>query len=403
MNEKSIRIGLIREGKQPADKRVAFSPEQCKLIQQKFPQVSMYVQPSESRCFSDAEYVAQGIEMQEDLSDCDILMGIKEVPIDQLMANKTYLFFSHTIKKQPHNRKLLRAIIQKNIRLIDYETLVWENGSRVLGFGRFAGIVGAHNGFLAYGKKTKAFDLKPAYQCKDYAEMVNQYQHIQLPPIKIVLCGDGRVGHGCLEMLEKIGVSEVTPQEFLNKNFEYPVYVHLVSEDYYKHKAGIPWDKADFYHNPENYVSTFEPYTQEADLMMNAIFWHEKIPRFFTLEDMKSPNFKLKVIADISCDINGSIPATVKDTSIENPVFGYHPIAETIVEPYLPNTIDIMAVSNLPCELPVDASISFGEQLIRHVMGHFIYEKPNDMLARATLAQDGQLTTKFSYLSDYID
>lgn len=402
MHDITIRIGLIREGKKPLDKRVAFSPEQCRIIQQKFTQVKILVQPSEHRCFSNEAYENEGIQLQEDLSDCDILMGIKEVPIDELIDNKTYLFFSHTIKKQPYNRKLLQAIIQKNIRLIDYETLVWENGSRVLGFGRFAGIVGAHNGFLAYGKKVKAFDLKPAYQCKDYAEMVGQYQKIELPAIKIVLCGDGRVGHGCLEMLEKIGISEVTPHEFLNKNFEYPVYVHLVSEDYYKHKHGIPWDKADFYHNPENYVSSFEPYTKKADLMMNAIFWHEKIPRFFTLDDMKSPDFKIKVIADISCDINGSIPATMKDTKIEDPVFGYHPMAETIVDPYLPNTIDIMAVSNLPCELPVDASISFGEQLIRHVLGHFIYEKPDDMLSKATIAQNGKLTPKFQYLSDYV-
>ena len=401
--ETTLTIGIIREGKQPPDKRVVFSPEQCKLIKINFPGVKIIVQPSPHRCFNDHEYHDAGVELSDDLSTCDILMGVKEVPVDELLANKTYLFFSHTIKKQPHNRKLLRTVLQKNIRLIDYETLVWENGSRVIGFGRFAGIVGAHNGFLAWGKKFKQFNLKPAYKCRDYAEMVEQYKDIRLPPIKIALCGDGRVGHGCLEMLEKIGIREVTPHEFLNQSFDVPVYVHLVSEDYYKHKAGTPWDKADFYHNPESYVSSFEPYTKVTDLMLNAIFWNARIPRFFTIEDMKSPAFKIKVIADISCDINGSIPATVKDTTIEDPVFGYQPFSETVEAPYLSNTIDIMAVSNLPCELPIDASISFGEQLLRHVFGHFIRKQEGDMLDRATIAHNGQLTARFSYLSDYVD
>ncbi len=395
-------IGLIREGKKPYDKRVAFSPEQCLEIIEHFPGTRVLVQPSEHRCFTDQQYAELGIELSEDLSLCDILFGVKEVPVDELIPGKTYFFFSHTIKKQPYNRNLLRTILAKSITLVDYETLVWENGARVAGFGRFAGIVGAHEGFVAWGKKTGHYHLTPAWKCASYKEMTDQYQSIDWRPFKIVLTGNGRVAHGCLEVLKKVGITEVTPDEFLNDQFNKPVYAHLVSEDYYAHKDGREWDKADFYRNPESYESTFLPYTSKCDLMMNAVFWNERIPRFFSKEDMKSRDFRIKVIADISCDINGSIPATMKDTSIENPVFGYHPYSESIEEPYQPDTIDIMAVSNLPCELPVDASLAFGDQLLRHVMGELLKKQKSRMIEQATIAKSGVLTPKYLYLSDYV-
>lgn len=398
-----MKIGIIREGKKPADKRVALSPTQCLEIIERFPGTEIVVQPSPHRCICDEDYAAAGLLLNEDLSDCDILLGIKEVPVEELIPNKSYLFFSHTIKKQPHNRKLLRAVLAKNIRLIDYETLVWENGSRVLGFGRFAGIVGTHNAFLTWGRKFQLFNLKPAYQCANYREMVEQYHHIQLPKIKIALCGDGRVAHGCLELLDKLGIREVTPREFIEEKYPVPVYAHLVSEDYYAHKDGEQWDKSDFYRHPENYVSTFKQYTPHADLMLNAIFWNHRIPRFFSLDDMKGRDFKMRVIADISCDIDGSVPATKKDTTIEDPVFGYHTLSETIEPPYLPNTVDIMAVSNLPCELPLDASIAFGEQLLKNVIGNLLLHDGNGMIDRATIAREGALTPRYSYLQDYVD
>jgi len=397
-----ITIGLIRENKKPFDKRVAFSPAQCSEIILRYPEIKIIIQPSPHRCIPDSEYADAGFSVTEDMRGCDILFGIKEVPVEDLIADKTYLFFSHTIKKQPHNRKLLRKILEDRIRLVDYETLVWENGSRVLGFGRFAGIVGAHNGFLTWGKKMGNFELKPAYLCADYAEMTDQYKNIKLPLLRIALCGDGRVAHGCIELLQKLKIREVTPDEFLEESFNVPTYVHLVPEDFYRHKEGRMWDKADFYHNPENYVSSFFPYTRKCDMMLNAIFWNEKIPRFFSIYDMKSPEFGIKVIADISCDINGSIPATVKDTTIEDPVFGFHPLSESVEPPFLPNTIDIMAVSNLPCELPLDASFAFGEQLIKHVLGHLIKSNDDPMISRATIAADGKLMKRFAYLEDYV-
>ncbi|MDZ4756659.1 MAG: NAD(P)-dependent oxidoreductase [Bacteroidota bacterium] len=397
-----VKIGLIREGKEQPDKRVALTPAQCVKLKIAFPHAEIVVQPSPHRCIADEEYKNVGLQLVEDLSDCDILLGIKEVPVELLIEKKTYLFFSHTIKKQAHNRNLLREIIKKKIRLIDYETLAWENGSRILGFGRYAGIVGGHNGFLTYGKKKKLYDLKPAYLCKNYDELLAQYKNIQIPPIKICLTGDGRVSHGVIELFQKLNLREVTPRAYLQEQFDEPIYVHLRSEHYYEHKDSRPWDKSDFYHNPEDYKGTFKPYTQVTDLLVNGILWKPGVPPFFTRAEMKEDNFNIQVIADISCDIPGSLPSTLRATTIENPVYGYHKYSESEVEEYMPNTIDIMAVGNLPCELPYDASNGFGEDLLRSVMPHLLSKKFDDIILNATIAENGSLTKKYLYLTDYI-
>ncbi len=265
-------------------------------IIENYKNIDIFVQPSGIRNFSDEEYQKNNITLKEDLSDCDLLLGVKEVPIDKLIPNKKYMFFSHTIKKQPYNRAMLRKIMEHKIRLIDYECLTWENGSRILGFGRFAGIVGMHNGFITWGKKFGLFDLKPAHHCKNYLDLKLQYKNLSLPAIKIALCGDGRVAHGVLELLEYLKIKEVTKKEFLSNTFSEPVFVHLRSEDYYIRKDGRVWDKSDFYHNPEEYLSAFQPYYKVCDMMVNAIFWQPGIPAFFTKENMKEGDFNIKVV-----------------------------------------------------------------------------------------------------------
>lgn len=398
-----MKIGIIREGKTPPDKRTPLVPHQCYELMNNYPEINMLIQPSPHRCFNEDEYARYGAEINEDLRECDILMGIKEVPIADLIPNKTYLFFSHTIKKQAHNRKLLREILAKNIRLIDYETLVWENGSRILGFGRFAGIVGAHNGFLTYGKKFDLFELKPAYECRNYLELKSQYKPITLPNIKICLVGDGRVAHGALELLHHLNIKEVTKKEYITNKFDEPVFVHLRVADLYQRKDGMAWDKADFYHNPELYDCNFKGYYSNTDLMINAIFWKQGIPVFFTKEEMKNPEFTIDVIADITCDVDGSIPCTVKSTTIEDPVFGWHALSEKVVAPFQKHTVDVMAVGNLPCELPLDASTEFGTFLIHHVLPALIDDENGHIIAHATIAKDGKLTENYTYLSDYIE
>ncbi|MFY8020270.1 MAG: NAD(P)-dependent oxidoreductase [Bacteroidia bacterium] len=395
-------IGVIREGKKPYDHRTPLTPQQCVSLQQFFPGTKVVVQPSAHRCFADEEYLKLGIELKEDLSECDILLGVKEVPVDELIANKTYLFFSHTIKKQAHNRNLLREILHKNIRLVDYETLVWEAGNRIIGFGRFAGLVGTHYALMMWGKKYGYYTMKPAHECKDLAEMIAQYNGIKLPPMRIVLCGDGRVGHGSLELLRKLKVHQVSQEEFLNDDYNEAIYVHLRSEDYYEHRDGRYWDKSDFYKHPEDYKSVFKPFYQKADIMVNAVFWKEGIAPFFTHEEMKGADFRIKVISDITCDIPGPLPCTLRSTVIGDPFYGYNPLLEKEVQAFLPNVIDIQSVANLPCELPIDASIEFGDQLIRHVLPSLLVEDSENIIKSATIAEAGKLNDKFKYLEDFV-
>ncbi|TNE81749.1 MAG: alanine dehydrogenase [Bacteroidetes bacterium] len=398
-----MHIGLIREEKKPYDKRVAFSPKQCFDLLQNHPELQITVQPSPHRCFPDAEYLQAGCALSEDLSACEILLGIKEVPKESLIANKTYCFFSHTIKKQDYNRAMLQEILKKQIRLIDYECLTWENGSRIIGFGRFAGIVGTHNGLLAYGEKTKQYHLEPAWKCFDYKEMLSHYNHFELPPIKIALCGDGRVAHGALELLNFLKIREVTSRAYIHEQFNEPVYVHLRTDQLYEHKNNSPFDKSYFYRNPEEYFSTFNQFYPVTDILLNAIFWNESIPRHFSLEDMAKPEFNIKVIADISCDIDGSVPATVRATTIEDPVYGWDQFLQKETKPYLPKTVDLMTVSNLPCELSRDASEEFGALFIRHILPSVLGPDPEKILDRATVTEAGKLHGKFSYLQDFAD
>jgi saccharopine dehydrogenase (NAD+, L-lysine-forming) len=396
-----MKIGLIRERKIPADKRVALTPVQCVSLMNRYPEVEVLVESSPDRCFSDEEYREAGIAVMDSLEEADVLMGIKEVPIEYLIPNKTYLFFSHTIKKQPYNRALFQNLVSRGIRMIDYEVIKWQNGQRVLGFGRFAGIVGAYNGLLTYGKKMQLFDLKPAHQCADYTEILSRAAAVELPPLKMVLTGGGRVAHGALDFLRNLRIREVTPRQFLQKTFQEPVFVHLNSPDLYQHPQQQPWSTEHFYQHHGEYRSRFAPYTKASDLLFNGLFWTEDLPRLFEAADTANPDFKLPVIADISCDVNGSVPLTYKATSIPEPSIGWDRLTQAPADPWLPNSIAVMAVTNLPNELPQDASEEFGENLLQYVVPELLAAK-SEMIQGATLCQGGQLGEDFGYLADYL-
>jgi alanine dehydrogenase len=397
-----MKLGLIREEKIPQDKRVALTPEQCSKILQEYQTIKIFLQPSPNRCFLDAEYESAGVIVQEALSDCDVLLGIKEVPFQFLIPNKTYCFFSHTIKKQAYNKRMLQEILKKNIRLMDYECMVWQGGGRVIGFGRFAGIVGAHNAIWTYANKLRKFSVPRAHQVDNLEELLQTYKGLTLPAFKIAVLGDGRVAHGAMELLEKTGVREVTSRAFIRDTFDVPVYVHLRIDHLYESKDHKPFDKAYFYHNPEQYFSVFYQFFQSTDILINAIYWDEKIPIHFTLDQMKSPDFNIQVIADITCDINGSIPSTVESTTIDNPVYGWDRQKELKTEPFLPETVDMMTIGNLPCELPKDASEEFGELFCKYILPAFVNNDSEGILKRATITEAGHLTPNFSYLSDYV-
>ncbi len=401
----SLKIGILREeGRNPPDKRTPLTPNDCQNLISTYNNVQVVVQPSTTRCFTDQEYLLHKISLQEDLADCDILLGIKEVPIELLMANKTYLFFSHTLKKQVHNRKLLQTILQKKIRLIDYECIVDDKGNRLIAFGFFAGVIGAYNGIKTYGNRFNLFELKPAYLCHNLNELEREFSKVKLPAIKVIVTGGGRVANGAIEVLNKMGIKQVTPSDFIAEDYDRAVYTQLNSSDYNKQLNSNLFDRDDFHHNPQNYVSTFLPYAHQADLLIAGAFWHPLAPKLFTKEDMIHPDFAIQIVADITCDIGGSIPCTVKASTINDPIYDYDPNNGTIHPPFSDKShITVMAVDNLPCELPRDASAYFGERMITNVMPHLLNNTTDKIVSRATITYEGKLTPRFSYLQDFVD
>jgi len=398
-----MKVALIREGKIPADSRVVLSPQQAAEVQQKFPGLEVVCQHSEIRCFTDAQYQEQGIEVVKDISDCDILLGVKEVPIPELIPDKTYFFFSHTIKKQAYNRKLLQTILEKNIRLVDYERLTDHNGARVVAFGRFAGIVGAYNGLFTFGKKYKLYNIRRAKDCYDLEDIEKEYTKIKLPAIKIALTGTGRVGQGAAEVLDGVGIRKVAPQEYLEQEFAEPVYTQLDVTDYNRKKGRGKFGKREFFDHPHKFFTTFAPFAQTTDLFIAGAYWDHRAPVLFTREDMMQEGFKIKVIADITCDIEGSIPSTKKPSTIDDPVYDYNPWSDQVDDAYgSERNVSVMAIDNLPSELPRDASRSFGNSLMHHVFPS-LFGEDNGIVARATITKRGQLTEAYEYLRDYVE
>ena len=395
-----IRIGLIRETKIPADNRVALIPSQCKWLQKKFASLKIYAQPSGDRCYTNKEYEMAGVEMEEDLRDCDYLFGIKEVRTDKLIPGKKYLFFSHTRKMQLFNRALFRAILDNKITLIDYECMEHEDGQRILGFGFFAGIVGAHNGMMAYGNRTKKYELPRVYKQPNFRQLIHGYFGIKLPNIKVVITGSGRVAHGLLEVMNLLGIIEVEPDEYLSRNFSYPVFTQLKGAFLYRDKKNKTYNREEFHKNPGSYECLFKPFAENSDILLNGIYWDPRMPRLFEWEDLLSPRFRVQTIADITDDKDGSVPCNLGDGSMEEPLYGVNKKSRERTAPYIEGSIDIMAVGNLPNELPRDASRYFGEQLIKYVLED-LFKEGSTVIQRATMVLEGVITHDYKYMSDY--
>ena len=400
MEEKKIKIGILREGKIPPDERAPFGPVECKKLEEKYP-CEVLVQNSEVRRIRAEAYEEQGIQLVDSLEDADVLFGVKEVPINELIDGKTYFFFSHTIKKQPHNAKLLRAVLDKNIRLIDYERLTNNQGFRVLGFGHFAGLVGTYNGFRMIGMKTGKYDLKLAHSCEHLEDLLTELKKVKIDPLKICITGTGRVAGGVLEILNNLRIREVSVEDYLSKQFDQSVYVQLEVDDYNKRTDGSKGSVSEFFKHPELYQSNFKRFLPVTDYYIAAHFWDSKAPVFFAPEDMKEDDFGIKYISDISCDLGGPIPTTLRSSTIADPFYGVD--KKTLQErPFADKeAVAVMAVDNLPCELPVDASIDFGKQLMKHVVPHLFNNDAEEVLKRATIAEGGKLTEPYLYLEDY--
>ena len=399
------KVGILRETKSPADPRVPFSPANIAELQKKYPELKFYIQPSKSRCFSDKEYEDLNICLKEDLSDCDLLMGIKEVDKTKFIKGKTYMFFPHVAKKQSHNQAMFQEMARKNITLIDYEYLTGENGKRIVGFGRWAGIVGAYKGIRAYGIRSNQFKLKPASQCHDLNEMNKALKKIKLPSgLKILLTGKGKAAGGALETLSQLNLNTQNPEDFIYKNQKQAVLCQIGPEEYTRHKKRHDFEFKHFIQHPEEYESNFLRYAKAADVFIACHFWDPKSPVFFTKEDMKSDDFNISVIADVSCDLKGPIPSTLRTSSISDPFYDYNPQTES-EEPAFTTSenITIMAVDNLPGELPRDASADFGKQLIQHVLQQVFEDIETPLIQNATILKDGKLSTQYSHLHDYLN
>ncbi len=397
------KFGIIKERKNPPDRRVVFSPDGLKNAKSKFPEASFVVESSDIRVFTDENYEEAGFTVSDNIADAEVLLGVKEVPISDLIPNKKYFFFSHTIKKQPYNRDLLRAILDKNIELYDHEVIVGARGFRLIGFGRYAGIVGAYNGFRAWGLKFDTFELPKAETLVDQKALELELSRVSLPNIKIVLTGNGKVGGGAKEILDAMRIKEVSVEDYLNKTFDQPVYVQIDVLDYNKRKDGVVWDKSDFYKHPQEYISNFMRFAMVSDMYIAGHFFGDGAPFIYTRDDAKSKDFNIKVVADVSCDIDGPVATTLRASTIADPIYGYDPETEKEVDYKDSNAIVVMAVDNLPCELPKDASEGFGEMFLEYVIPAFFNDDKDGVLERARMTQDGKLTKRFSYLQKYVD
>lgn len=404
MSKKNIKVGILRETKNPPDRRVPLSPPQILEAMERFAHVDFKVQPSASRCYRDEEFEYLNLNLDENLADCDILMGVKEVDKTTFVEGKTYLFFAHVAKKQPYNRAMLQKMMEKNITLIDYEYLTRPDGQRVVAFGRWAGIVGAYNALRARGIRTDSFHLKPAHQCHDMDEMFAGLRKVKLRSKKILITGEGRVAQGALETLSQLKIRKVTKEEFLTKEFDEAVLCQIGPQDYVEHKDGLPFDFHHFIQNPKEYRSAFKPFTKVTDIFIACHFWDEKSPRFITADDYRDPEFNISVIADVSCDINGPIASTLRASTIAEPFYGYNPTLEQEQVAFTnPDNITVMAVDNLPGEVPRDSSHGFGKALLDNVFDSLFVEDKEKIVERATIIKNGKLTPRYAYLADYVE
>lgn len=402
--KKHYKIGLLKETKTPPDRRVAIPPIQAKELMLKYQNLQIVVQPSDLRCYTDFEYVAAGVPLQSNLGDCDLLLGVKEVNTETLLQDKTYLFFAHVAKMQPHNRNLLQSLIEKRITLLDLEYLTNPKGERLVAFGHWAGIIGAYNGLIAYGRRTGSFSLRRAKDCHDYFDLVEGLKSIKLDPIRILITGGGRAADGAMEIFKELGVEEVEAKAFLTRNYNKPVICRLHSRNYVQRKDGRPFERQYWFDHPSDHKSVFLPYTKVTDLLVACHYWDFRAPHFFRKEDMTTENFSIKVIADVSCDVPGPIPSTLRATTIAEPFYDYSIEHGIEVKPFTSDKhVSMMTIDNLSGELPRDASEFFGKILIDNVIPCFLGDDQEGVVKRATIVKEGKLTERFAYLKDYLD
>ena len=406
MDNQLTYIGIVRESRSD-EHRTPIVPAHIKKLKENNPNINFIIQPSNNRCFSDKEYELSGAKINEDLKKCSIILGVKEIDPNILIHNRTYLFFSHTFKidkKQKdiekNKKELLLSILNKKIKLIDYENIRKKNGSRCLGFGRFAGIVGCYNTLNLFLKVLGKQSLASAYKINDYERLVLNLKNLYFPKTKILVTGDGRVSKGVIELLNQTNIKAVSKKDFLKKEFDVPIFCNLKTKDYVINNSSTYFNLEHFINNPREYSSSALKYLKETNIFISAHYWEPSSPKIFENEDLKNlPS--LNIVGDITCDINGSVPTTIRSSTIEKP--NYWIDRNNLKEIEENNDgIAVMAVDNLPSELPRDSSTEFSEGIINEVLP-FLLNEDDGRILNGTITTDGSFLEKYNYLNNYID
>ncbi|MGE5341043.1 MAG: bifunctional lysine ketoglutarate reductase /saccharopine dehydrogenase family protein [Candidatus Omnitrophota bacterium] len=432
-------IGIRREDKNKWERRVPLVPRDVKELKEKYG-IKTIIQPSAIRIFTDEEYARAGAEINEDLSEAPVILAVKEIPIPYFQKDKTYIFFSHTIKGQDYNMSMLKHMMALKCNLIDYERVVNEKNQRLIFFGKYAGMAGMVDTLHAFGQKLKlqGYDtplerVKSAYEYADLnaalkaireiGEEINENGFpIELCPLVFGFTGYGHVSQGAQEVFNllphKVLSAQMLPEmydNFTSDNFNFYKIV-FNEDDMVRPKDGeAPFELTDYYQHPEKYESRFENYLPYLNVLVNGIYWTEAYPRFVTKEYLRNEsilrsNLNLQVIGDITCDINGSIQITYKSTKPDQPTYTYHPQDDRFEEGVQRTGIAVMAVDNLPCEFSKESSEAFSAVLKNYVSelasANFSDSIESlqlpDPLKRALVLHQGELTHDYQYMKEYI-
>ena len=398
-----MKIGIIKETKTPVDNRVALSPEQVAMLQHNFPNSEFYVQSSDIRAYSDDEYRSLGVKVVDSVDNCDVLFGIKEATIESLIPNKHYFFFGHIAKMQEYNRPLLQNMMKKNITFSDYEYLVDDNNARVCAFGWWAGVVGVYYTLRGYGLRTGKYSLPKPDLKFTLEKLLEALNSIELPAVKVVVTGAGRVSQGAQYVLENIKATKLSKQEFLTvDSVEKLSYCVADVADLVIRKDRKEFSFADFTKNPHEYESNFFRWAKTSDLFVSAHFWAPEAPVYLSEEDLKNSEMRIKMIGDVTCDIMGSIKSTVRPSTHAEPYYDYNPVTAKEEAAFSSdNNITVMAVDTCPNALAIDTSAYFGDMLIKHVFEPLLKGEKSSVIERSTILDKGNLTERFSYLTDF--
>ncbi len=428
-------IGIRTEDKNKWERRVPIIPTHVRELKEKY-NLKTIVQPSDIRVFNNDEYKQSGAEISEDLSSAGVIFAVKEIPNHLFEKNKTYVFFSHTIKGQKYNMPMLKKMMNLKCNLIDYEKITDDNNRRLVFFGIYAGIAGMIDTLWGLGKRLKSKKVKTAFseikKTIEYSNLEDAKNHIRyigskireegflekISPVIIGFAGYGHVSSGAQEILDILPVEEISPGQLETIHDHYSK--NLVYKVVFKEKDLVEpisskktFNLQEYYDNPNLYKSIFNSYLKRLTVIMNCIYWDERYPRLITKDFLKE-NYadikKLQIVGDISVDINGAIEFTEKTTNPSSPVFVYNPIKDDISDGFKGEGIAVMSVDNLPCELPRESSIAFSNALFSYIpkivksdysTSFQELDLPSE-IKRAVILHHGKLTSDYQYINKFL-